>query len=45
MLATIIQASGIAVFALGIGLWFPPAGVAVLGAGVVLFGIAMERGK
>lgn len=45
MFATILQASGIAVVALGVGLWFPPAGIVVLGVGAVLFGIAMERGK
>lgn len=45
MLATIFQATGIALIAFGVGLFYPPAGVVVLGIGVVLFGIAMERGK
>lgn len=45
MLATILQATGITVIAFGVGLWFLPAGIVVLGAGAVLFGIAMERGK
>jgi hypothetical protein len=45
MLATIIQAVGVAVTSIGIGLWFPPAGIIAGGIGMVLFGIAMERGK
>jgi hypothetical protein len=45
MLATILQAVGVAVVALGIGLIFPPAGVVALGVGAVLFGMAIERGK
>lgn len=44
-MATVLQAVGVALVALGIGLWFPPAGIAVLGAGAILFGLAMERGK
>lgn len=43
MLATVLQAVGIAVVSLGVGLWFPPAGVVVAGIGIVLFGLALER--
>ena len=45
MLATILQIAGISVISLGVGLRFPPAGVIIAGAGLVLFGIALERGK
>jgi hypothetical protein len=45
MLATILQIAGIGAISLGVGLWFPPAGVIVAGVGLVLFGIALERGK
>jgi len=43
MLATGLQAAGIAVVSIGVGLWFPPAGVVVAGIGIVLFGLALER--
>jgi hypothetical protein len=43
MKATILQASGIALVSIGVGLWFFPAGVIVAGLGCVLFGLAMER--
>jgi len=45
MLATILQIAGISVVSLGVGLWFVPAGLVVAGTGLVLFGIALERGK
>jgi len=45
MLATILQIAGISVVSLGVGLWFVPAGVIVAGVGLVLIGIALERGK
>ena len=45
MLATILQIAGVSAISLGVGLWFPPAGVVIAGAGLVLFGIALERGK
>jgi hypothetical protein len=45
LLATIIQAIGIAVVALGVGLTYPPAGVVVAGIGMILFGLAFERSK
>jgi hypothetical protein len=41
--ATILQAAGVAVVALGVGLWFAPAGVIAAGVGLVLFGLALER--
>ena len=44
MIATILQVTGISLVSLGIGLIFPPAGVVVAGLGMVLFGMAIERG-
>jgi hypothetical protein len=43
MLATVLQAVGMTVVAIGVGLWFPPAGIVVAGIGFVLFGLALER--
>ena len=43
MKATILQATGIAFVAVGVGLWFVPAGIVVAGVGMVLFGLALER--
>jgi hypothetical protein len=45
MTATILQALGILTIALGTGILFPPAGVILLGIGLLAFGIAAERGK
>lgn len=45
MFATILQAAGIGVIALGAGLIYPPLGIILLGAGVLLFGLALERGN
>lgn len=45
MTATILQAVGILTISLGAGLIYPPAGVVLLGAGVLVFGLAIERGK
>lgn len=45
MTATILQAIGILTISLGAGLIYPPAGLILLGAGVLVFGLAMERGK
>jgi hypothetical protein len=45
MTATILQAVGIFTISLGAGLIYPPAGLVLLGAGALLFGIAIERGK
>jgi hypothetical protein len=44
MIATIMQATGVAVVAIGVGLWFVPAGLVVAGVGMMLFGMAIERG-
>lgn len=43
MKATVLQATGIAFVAIGVGLWFIPAGIVVAGVGMVLFGLALER--
>jgi hypothetical protein len=43
MLATVLQAVGVAVVSIGVGLWLLPAGVVVAGLGFVLFGLALER--
>lgn len=45
MVATILQAAGCLVLALGVGLVYAPAGVIVLGVTAVLFGVALERSK
>ena len=45
MLANILQATGVAVIALGLGFIYPPVGVIVLGVGFLLYGVAVERGK
>ncbi len=45
MLATLVQVLGLITISAGIGWIFPPAGVVALGVGIILFGIAMERGK
>lgn len=45
MIATILQVIGILTISLGAGLIYPPAGLVLLGAGVLLFGLAIERGK
>jgi hypothetical protein len=44
MTANALQIGGIAAVAFGAGLVFIPAGVIVAGVGLVLFGLAMERG-
>jgi hypothetical protein len=44
LLATILQASGIAVISLGVSLIFFPAGLVVAGVGVLLFGLALDKG-
>jgi len=43
-LPTSVQIGGLTAVAVGAGLIFPPAGVIVAGLGLVLFGVAMERG-
>lgn len=44
LLATILQASGIAVISVGVSLIFIPAGLVVAGIGVLLFGLALDKG-
>jgi hypothetical protein len=44
MIANVCQIGGLAAVAVGAGLIFLPAGVIVAGLGLVLFGVAMERG-
>lgn len=43
MIANVLQISGAATVALGLGLWWPPLGVIALGIFAILFGLAMER--
>lgn len=43
MVASVLQIGGAAVLAVGVGLVFVPAGIAVAGVALVLFGLAMER--
>ena len=43
MNSTILQVAGVAVIAIGIGLFNVPAGVIAAGIGVLLFGLALER--
>jgi hypothetical protein len=45
MTATILQAVGILTISVGAGLIYPPAGLVLLGTGILTFGIAIERGK
>jgi hypothetical protein len=45
MTATILQATGVFAIALGAFFIFPPAGVILLGIGLLVFGIAIERSK
>jgi hypothetical protein len=44
LLATILQASGIAVISVGVSIIFLPAGLVVAGAGILLFGLALDKG-
>jgi hypothetical protein len=45
MIATIIQAFGILLVAVGAFMFMPAAGVLTAGVGVLAFGLAMERGR
>jgi hypothetical protein len=45
MISSIVQAVGVIIVALGIGWIYPPAGVIVLGAGILLFGLALGWDK
>jgi hypothetical protein len=40
-----VQGIGILMVAFAVGMLLPAAGVAVAGAGVLAFGLAMERGR
>lgn len=45
MISSIIQAAGLVIISLGVGLMYVPAGITVLGVSLVLIGLAFERGK
>lgn len=45
MIALAIQVLGIATVAVGVGMWFVPAGIIVAGVGITLFGLAFERSR
>jgi hypothetical protein len=45
LVATILQIAGVAVIAVGAGLVYLPLGVLLAGAGLVIFGLAIERSK
>ena len=45
MISSTIQAVGLLIFSLGLGLIFIPAGVTALGVSFVLIGLALEKGK
>jgi hypothetical protein len=45
MTATILQAIGILTISVGAGLIYPPAGLVLLGVGILTIGIAIERGN
>lgn len=40
---TVLQAAGLAVLSLSVGFIYPPAGGIVAAAGLVLFGLAVEK--
>ena len=44
MLSTLLQIFGVALVAVGAGLEFFPAGVVLAGVGVLLFGLALDKG-
>jgi hypothetical protein len=43
LLPTILQATGISIIALATSLVYAPAGLFIVGVGVLLFGLAWER--
>lgn len=43
MLSTFLQAFGIVILSVGLGLAWLPLGVIAFGAGVLLFGLAVEK--
>lgn len=45
MISSIIQAVGLLIVSLGLGLMYIPAGVTALGISFVLLGLALEKGK
>jgi len=45
MISSIVQASGIILMSIGIGAIYWPLGIISLGAGVLLFGLALGKGK
>lgn|GEM_PF-2188464 len=45
MISSTIQAVGLLIVSLGLGLIFIPAGVTALGVSFVLIGLALEKGK
>lgn len=45
MISSTIQAIGLLIVSLGLGLIFIPAGVTALGVSFVLIGLALEKGK
>jgi hypothetical protein len=44
-MSTILQVSGISLISAGAYLAWPPLGIALFGIGILLFGLAMERGN
>jgi hypothetical protein len=45
LISSTIQAVGLLIVSLGLGLIFIPAGVTALGVSFVLIGLALEKGK
>jgi hypothetical protein len=45
LISSIIQAVGLLIVSLGLGLMYIPAGVTALGISFVLLGLALEKGK
>jgi uncharacterized membrane protein YphA (DoxX/SURF4 family) len=45
LISSTIQAVGLLIISLGLGLIFIPAGITALGVSFVLFGLALEKGK
>lgn len=43
MMPSVLQAVGILTVAVGVGLWSLPAGLVVVGLGLLAFGLAAER--
>jgi hypothetical protein len=45
LISSTIQATGLVIISLGLGLIYLPAGITALGVSFVLIGLALERGK